>query len=304
VLVNIFIDDNTYIKYIISAGAAQTVSDEISRTNRDDLYNDMFSKLTAQNFMSSLNDLTNKYGFSDLVKYVIVNEDSSLNIYDFNNLNSIGSLPVLLTCEGPDELLTYIKSNEVEPVSLSKSEIKIKRQLDDGDINSLSQLNHFSDKNLGVKIKKKTTEPLKIPNYSGLENEIYNRLYRHSGYYSPIFNDIPLFKAPSLTQSFGNYLFDTELTAFGQIRERIVSKVNRSQNILKLKNNPDKKSVYPMVDEFGYHVVDFFIFKSTWDYEYHYECVEVPQVEPAIANKSLIFKLPQTGSNSSNNKLL
>lgn len=304
VLVNIFIDDNTYIKYIISDGAAQTVSDEISRTNRDDLYNDMFSKLTAQNFMSSLNDLTNKYGFSDLVKYVIVNEDSSLNIYDFNNLNSIGSLPVLLTCEGPDELLTYIKSNEVEPVSLSKSEIKIKRQLDDGDINSLSQLNHFSDKNLGVKIKKKTTEPLKIPNYSGLENEIYNRLYRHSGYYSPIFNDIPLFKAPSLTQSFGNYLFDTELTAFGQIRERIVSKVNRSQNILKLKNNPDKKSVYPMVDEFGYHVVDFFIFKSTWDYEYHYECVEVPQVEPAIANKSLIFKLPQTGSNSSNNKLL
>ena len=29
-----------------------------------------------------------------------------------------------------------------------------------------------------------------------------------------------------------------------------------------------------MLDEFGYTTVDFFIFKSTWDFNYHYECVE------------------------------
>ena len=27
-----------------------------------------------------------------------------------------------------------------------------------------------------------------------------------------------------------------------------------------------------MLDEFGYMVSDFFLFKSTWDYKYHIEC--------------------------------
>jgi len=69
----------------------------------------------------------------------------------------------------------------------------------------------------------------------------------------------------------GNYVFDTSLTEFGIMKELILSKVNRNQNILKLGN--DLKSIYPMIDEFGYTTTDLFIFKSTWDFNFYLECV-------------------------------
>jgi hypothetical protein len=51
-----------------------------------------------------------------------------------------------------------------------------------------------------------------------------------------------------------------------------------------------------MIDEFGYTTIDFFMFKSTWDYEYHVECNEVNQLAPATANKAL--KVNFTDKNS------
>jgi len=302
VLVNIYVNDNTYansyydydkVKYLIS-------KDVLSNSDRDDLYSDIYSKLTAHNFMNAINDLSNKYGFSDNIRYVIINEDSTINIYDFNNFNSIGGLPVLMTCEGPDDFLTTIKSNNVVPVSLEVSQIKPKRKLDSGNITSIDQLNYFSDIHLATKISKRTDDPIKVPNYHGLKNNTYHLMYRHSGYYAPIFHDIELFRMPSLTHSYGNYKFDTSLTYFGTIKERIVSKVNRHKNILKLKNNPNIKSTYPMLDEYGYHPTDFFVFKSNWDFEYHIECVESPQLSPVVANQSLVYNIVDNGSNNNN----
>ena len=302
VLVNIYVNDNTYansyydydkVKYLIS-------KDTLSNSDRDDLYSDIYSKLTAHNFMNAINDLSNKYGFSDSIRYVIINEDSTINIYNFNDFNSIGNLPVLMTCEGPDDFLTTIKSNNVVPVSLEVSQIKPKRKLDSGNITSIDQLNHFSDIHLATKISKRTDDPIKVPNYHGLKNNTYHVMYRHSGYYAPIFHDMELFRTPSLTHSYGNYKFDTSLTYFGTIKERIVSKVNRHKNILKLKNNPNIKSTYPMLDEYGYHPTDFFIFKSNWDFEYHIECVEAPQLAPVIANQSLVYNSVDNGSNNNN----
>ena len=46
---------------------------------------------------------------------------------------------------------------------------------------------------------------------------------------------------------YGNYKFDTSLTDFGIVKERKMS------------------------DEFGYSFSDFFIFKSSWDLNYHLE---------------------------------
>ena len=286
VLVNIYVNDNTY--------------DKISNVDRDDLYSDLYSKLTANNFMNAINDLSNKYDFSDNIRYIIINENLSINIYDFNNFNSILSLPVLLTCESPDQFITRIHSNSTKPVSLAHSEIKPKRKLDNGNITSLDQLNYYSETHLSTSINRKIDDPAKIPNYSGLVNNIYNYMYRHSGYYSPIFNDIELFEAPGLTQGFGNYKFDTSLTYFGKIKERVVSKVNRYRNILKLRNNANIKSIYPMLDEYGYHTTDFFIFKSTWDFEYHIECVDVPQVSTTAANQSLISAQVDNNTNTNN----
>jgi len=76
---------------------------------------------------------------------------------------------------------------------------------------------------------------------------------------------------------YGNYKFDTDLTDFGMMLERRVRKISRSGSILKLRSN----SIYPMLDEFGYTFMDFFIFRSTWDQGYHFESV-VP-VEKAIS---------------------
>lgn len=83
---------------------------------------------------------------------------------------------------------------------------------------------------------------------------------------------------------YGNYKFDTDLTYFGIIRERKIRKVNRSGSILKLKEISDTNSIYPMLDEFGYTFTDFFVFKSTWDLNYHLETTEIGVTQ---------FKAPQ-----------
>ena len=94
------------------------------------------------------------------------------------------------------------------------------------------------------------------------------------------------------------------MTNFGKIKERIISKINRDKNILKLKNNPDLLSVYPMLDEFGYQVTSFYIFKSTWDIEYQIECQEVPQTNQIMGNQSLQFSQPTNLTNNINLDLL
>lgn len=70
---------------------------------------------------------------------------------------------------------------------------------------------------------------------------------------------------------YGNYRFDTDLTGFGVMPERKMRKVNASGSVLKLSDDAEAKSVYPMLDEFGYTFADFFIFKSSWDFRYHIE---------------------------------
>jgi hypothetical protein len=70
---------------------------------------------------------------------------------------------------------------------------------------------------------------------------------------------------------YGNYKFDTSLTDFGIVKERKMRKVNRMGSVLKLSEVKDTNSIYPMIDEFGYSFSDFFIFKSSWDLNYHLE---------------------------------
>jgi hypothetical protein len=303
VLVNIYVNDNTYSDTEFSDGAWDIVKDNLTNTNRDDLYTTIYTKLSANNFMNCLNDLSNKFGFSDLVKYVVVKEDGSIQIYDFNNLSSVNSLPYLLTCEPPDEFLVRIKSNKYSSLNLKSSEIKSRRALSESQIDSLDQMNHYNGMHLATEIERRKDDTPIIPNYSRLKNQIFYVIYRHSGFYSPILRTIDLFDSPSLTQSVTNYKFDTDFTDFGIMKQRVISKVNRKNNILKLRNNPNLKSVYPMLDEFGYQVVDFFIFKSTWDFGYHYECNEVTEKKFQVSNTTLIKNRTEVFSNN-NQKLL
>jgi hypothetical protein len=95
-----------------------------------------------------------------------------------------------------------------------------------------------------------------------------------------------IFKPYSQIPVYENQIFDTNLSLFGVMKQRVISKINRQENILKLRNNDTYDSVYPMLDEYGYMVADFFIFKSTWDYEYHLE-VNKPQLSSVPTLQSI-----------------
>ena len=286
ILVNISIDDNT-IK-------------NISNVDRDNLYgfnlyqlgmtystgldSPVNIKLTAANFIKCVNDISNTYGFTDYVNYIVISEDGTSNSYNYRNLKG---LTHLIKCEYPDELNTRIDSlnykEETSPINLMKSNMS----LTGGVLDDIKKLNYYNNLIPAYKISKSeefntnpttgtdaSNPPFIVSDGSLGSNMVYNSIYRHSGYYMPIFYEIDLFKRPGITSTlYGNYKFDTDLTNFGIVKQRTISKVNR-KSILKLKDRNDFRSIYPMLDEFGYTTVDFFIFKSTWDFNYHYECSE------------------------------
>lgn len=253
ILVNIDIADNTITG--------------LSETNRDSLYNELNTKLTAYNFILSVNDLSNKYGFTDFVNYIIIEEDGTIKKY---NYEKIEGLPYLITCETPDEITMKHNSLIHKAIELPKGlqPSKIMTSLN----NKLENLNFYNRIPVAAEILDNKDTPKPISTYSG-KNIIDDIIYRFSGFYMPIFYTIELFESPKVTSDYtvdSNYKFDTTLTNFGIIKERKIRKVNHKENILKLNNVPNLKSIYPMIDEFGYTTVDSFIFKSSWDIYYHY----------------------------------
>ena len=65
VLVNIAINDNTL--------------PNLSETNRDSLYTDLYRNLTAYNYIEAINDISNKYGFTDWLNYTIIDEKGNIS---------------------------------------------------------------------------------------------------------------------------------------------------------------------------------------------------------------------------------
>ena len=277
ILININISDNTL--------------PNVKNTNRDDLYTEIYKKLTAVNFMTAVNDIDTKYGFTDYVTYILINEDGTITKHNYkNNLNS---LTCLVKVEEPDEL--NIKSNSLKRTVIDNPKsLKAVKLLKDGNVRSLEQINWYSDLPYTVSISEDKNEPSRFTNYHGGKNIINNQIFRHGGYYMPIFYDIQLFDK-QLDGLSSNTKFDTTLTEFGLIKERKIQKINRTGSILKLKGEKDTKSIYPMLDEFGYTVRDFFIFSSTWDLRYHYETyklnykpkfnIELPTIESDTREK-------------------
>lgn len=282
ILINISIDDNT-IKNISNVDRDHLYGFnmyQLGMTYSSGLDSPVNIKLTAANFMSCINDLSNKYGFTDYLNYIIIGEDGKSKTYNYKNLTG---LTHMIKCEYPDELNIKVDSlvykEELSPINLMNPN----RLLTGGILDDIIKLNYYNNLIPAYKISKSSDfntsidKPSRISSKSihGIKNIVYNNIYRHSGYYMPIFYELDLFQRPGLTSSlYGNYKFDIELTSFGRTKQRIISKVNRKKSILKLKDRNDFRSIYPMLDEFGYTTVDFFIFKSTWDYNYHYECVE------------------------------
>lgn len=256
IFINININDNTL--------------PNINNSDRDEIYTNLYKKLTAYNFIRCVNDLSNKYDFTDYVKYVVIEKDGSINSYSHEK--DLVKLPYYLTAEAPDLFQVKVKSLTVEPLP-TPPDIKISKTLKDGKFNSISELNWFNNVPIAYNITENKFEPKVFENYHGNKNILKDELYRFSGYYMPLFYDIQIFEKEFEFKEVGNYKFDTSLTDFGMIKERKFRKVNRKGSLLKLRDRKDFKSIYPMIDEFGYSYEDFFIFRSTWDLQYHNETV-------------------------------
>ena len=98
--------------------------------------------------------------------------------------------------------------------------------------------------------------------------------------------ELNLFRA-SIIPASGNYKFDTTLSDFGLVKERKIRKINNKGSVLKLYNTKEEKSIYPMLQEFGYTTVDTFIFKSSWDLNYHYvTSVKSSSINPVANNEA------------------
>lgn len=259
ILININISDNTL--------------PNIKNTNRDDLYTELYEKLTAFNFMRCINDIDTKYGFTDYVNYIIINEDGSITKHSYKN--NLKNLPCILRVDEPDELNVKVYSLTKTTLPNPKG-IILSRKLSDGKIVSLNQLNWYSDLPYSMEIVENKFEPKVFSLYHGGKNIVTESIFRHTGYYMPTFYDIELFDK-QLDGISDNTKFDITLTDFGLMKERKLQKVNRLGSVLKLRNDQTNLSIYPMIDEFGYTFVDFFIFSSTWDLSYHYETLALSQ---------------------------
>lgn len=294
ILININISDNTL--------------PNISSVDRDSLYTDLYTKLTAFNFSQAINDISNKYDFTDYVTYIVV--DESGNISKYNLTNNIKQLPHLIRCEDPEEFNTKVFSLTKTAVSLPEK-LKPSRQLRDGNIKNLNQLNWFNNTPVACNIIENKFEPKVFENLHGLKNIVADEVYRFSGYYMPLFYDIQLYRKDFSRTEDGNYKFDTTLTEFGLMKERKFRKVNRKGSVLKLRDAEDTKSIYPMLEEFAIGYQDFFIFSGTWDLNYHVETsepkgklikIDIPTIVSSISGQ---FGQPATIiSGNQNNQLL
>lgn len=249
ILININYNDNTL--------------PNLSNADRDELYQDLYKNLTAFNFISSINEFYNKYGFTDYLKYVVIDENGDSKSYSFDN--NIRELPCLIGAYPPDDLA--VRFSALTKIAFNVN-ITPDKSLNNGSVDDITKLNWYNNLPMAYRIEENNTMQKPVVNYSGLRNT-NTRIFRFSGPYMPLFYDIQLFDKTSTMK--GNYKFDTTLTEFSVAKEIKFRKVNRKGSVLKLKDRTDNISMYPMIDEFGYSFGDLMIFKSTWDFNYHIE---------------------------------
>ena len=161
-------------------------------------------------------------------------------------------------------------------------------------INSVLDINAWDGMPLGRSFK--NNDPNDTRMFYNLDSDIDPQIYRHSGPYAPIFNDLNLFRpvgywtstnsqsafvppvVPAYNWKFYDDFSDGNLNgpsvySWGYIPEIIFSKVNSQGNVLKTAISGDTKSkaIYPMVDEYGYDVNPRYLFQSTWDRNFFLE---------------------------------
>lgn len=175
VFVNIAINDNTLTN--------------LSNKERDLLYVSLNKKLTAMNFISSLNNLSNKHGFTDYINYKVIDSNGVLKNYNFDNIES---LPYIIFAEKPEKVDITVNSLNIKQIKVSG--LKPTKVLPDGKIEDLTELNYFNNTHIATSIERNENNPVVGKNYHGGQNIINDTIFRFGGNYVPLFYDIELFK--------------------------------------------------------------------------------------------------------------
>jgi hypothetical protein len=246
------------------------------------------SLITASNFMNAFDDLNTLSEFESGITFHYISSNGQLgSTGPINVFNSNCSMIGITNWNKPDPpyMLTFLDPEFIA----TKKQSYIKEALKGPKTNIYNKYKTYYDSNENKNVN--VTEPLaRVMKLNSIENNkntyygnsnnntIYsdNHIYRFNGIYEPIFKDIALFNNTLLyieKNSYGywqsNYKFDTTLENFGLIEELIYSKVNPLVSPLKLKNTDQDKSIYPMIDEFGYQFSSRFIFNSSWDKDFY-----------------------------------
>ena len=175
ILINIFINDNTL--------------SNLSNSDRDDLYISLNKKLTAKNFIDSINDITNKYEFSDYIKYVVIDENQNVSEYNYDNVEQ---LPIIIFADGPEQVNFKVNSLIKKPITIDK--LKPTKVLNNSFINNLSELNYYNNTSIANSITENLDTPLVLPKYHGISNIVNDTIFRFSGDYMPLFYSIDIFQ--------------------------------------------------------------------------------------------------------------
>jgi hypothetical protein len=128
VLINIYINDNTL--------------PNIKNANRDLLYNRLYNKLVANNFINYINKVTNKFDFSDTLKYIIIEKDYSIKEYDVSNIKNVKDLPIIYV-DSIDSI--FIKNNSLIKNPVYETNLKPFSKLIGGNISGFDQINYYNN---------------------------------------------------------------------------------------------------------------------------------------------------------------
>jgi hypothetical protein len=223
--------------------------------------------IVAKNFIETINKIVEPEGFEQLTYHHI----DSNNNYNKYIMTGETVSPFILQIKNPVKIETKKHSYDIIPIKGPDHNI-----LDYEKSNSKNKLGDVINQPLS-RIFIKNEKDLNLLKFSeGEINYPFNFIYRYNGYYEPVFKKIEIFNKIDYNDENGekiiykgNYKFEDTYIKFGSMDEIVYSKVNENGSVLKLKDVEGDKSVYPMIDEFGYSFDSIFIFKSNWDSDFY-----------------------------------
>jgi hypothetical protein len=242
------------------------------------------SLISASNFINAFDDMNTLSEFNSGITYYYIDADAQFGstgpINIFNSGNSMKNTswgkvdpPFILSINDPEKIETkkqsYIKGAITGPSTNIYDKYQIYYDIEQKQkYNVVEPLARY----MNLNIEEDNLNTVYVSNNVSTNNLIY----RYNGTYEPILSNIPLFNntylyysGSSIKEWASNYKFDTTFENFGIIDELIYSKVNPNSSPLKLKNTDKDKSIYPMVDEYGYQFGSRFIFDSSWDKDFY-----------------------------------